>query len=267
MKKKIAKVLIIAGSDSGGGAGIQADIKAVSANGAYAATAIASITAQNTIGVQGIYDLPLDIIRQQISSVLDDIGADVIKTGMLSSKEIIDVVSDTLDKYNIRLVLDPVMISKSGAKLLKDDAVDALRTKLLPKAYLITPNIPEAEVITGLKINNEADMESAAIKILEEYKCNAVLLKGGHLEGKMLVDILMLKDGSVTKIRSRRIETMNTHGTGCSYASAIAAYVAKGESLPNAVRKAHRYLFKAIQNAQPIGSGKGPIDHFWFMKR
>jgi hydroxymethylpyrimidine kinase/phosphomethylpyrimidine kinase len=192
--EKNPKVLVIAGSDSGGGAGIQADLKSISANGAYAATAITSITAQNTVGVQAISDVPIKIIEAQINSVLSDIGAHVIKTGMLSSKSIIKAVSKSISKYKIPLVLDPVMVAKGGSKLLKRDAISTLKNELLPKAYLITPNIPEAEVLSGMKIKNAADMEKAADKIIKKYKCNAVLVKGGHLRGEELVDILMQKD-------------------------------------------------------------------------
>ncbi len=263
MNKKLPKILIIAGSDSGGGAGIQGDIKTVSALGGYAATAITSVTAQNTVGVQAISDVPVDVIRQQIASVMDDIGADVIKTGMLSSKEIIELVAAAVGKYRIDLVLDPVMISKSGAKLLQDDAVESLKNKLIPKALLITPNIPEAEVISGMKITNEAEMEAAARKILNEYKCHAVLIKGGHLSDTYLVDILVRETGKVFKIRSKRIDTNNTHGTGCTYASAIATLIAKGYPLEKAVKKAHRYVNQAIRTAPKIGKGNGPLNHFW----
>jgi hydroxymethylpyrimidine kinase/phosphomethylpyrimidine kinase len=263
MNKKFAKVLIIAGSDSGGGAGIQGDIKTVSALGGYSATAITSITAQNTVGVQAISDVPIDILGKQISSVLDDIGADIIKTGMLSSTQIIELVAGAVSKYKIDLILDPVMISKTGAKLLQDSAIDALKNKLIPKALLVTPNIPEAEIIAGMKISNEAEMEVAAKKIIKEYKCHAVLIKGGHLPSSSLVDILVKEDGSVLKLRSKKIATSNTHGTGCAYASAIATLIAKGNSLEKSVKKAHIYINKAIKTAPEIGKGSGPINHFW----
>ncbi len=261
------KILVIAGSDSGGGAGIQADIKSIAANGAYAATAITSITAQNTLGVQKIFDLPVDIIEAQINSVLSDIGADVIKTGMLSSKKIIELIAKIIGKHKIPLVLDPVMVAKGGAKLIKDDAINALKTKLIPKAFLITPNIPEAEVISGLKIKNEKDMEKAARKMIADYGCNAVLLKGGHLKGAELVDVLVHKISKheirSTKYKAKRIRTKNTHGTGCTYASAIAARLAVGDVLEKAVKNAHEYLQGAIKNSKKIGKGHSPVDHFW----
>lgn len=266
MAAKQAKILIVAGSDSGGGAGIQADIKSASAMGVYAATAITSITAQNTMGVQAISDVPLDIVRTQIESVMEDIGAHVVKTGMLSSREIIELVAAAVNKYPADLVVDPVMVSKSGAKLLQDDAIDALKKKLLPKAVLVTPNIPEAEVLTGMKINSEADMEAAARKIIADTGCNAVLLKGGHMHSDTLIDILVTSSGAVHKFHSKRIKTNNTHGTGCTYASAIAALVAKGMPLPKAVGKAHKYLHKAIINAREIGKGHSPVAHFYFLK-
>ncbi len=277
MTKKIAKVLVIAGSDSGGGAGIQADLKSISANGAYAATAITSITAQNTLGVQAISDVPIKIIEAQINSVLSDIGAHVIKTGMLSSKSIIKAVAKSISKYKIPLVLDPVMVAKGGSKLLKRDAISTLKNELLPKAYLITPNIPEAEVLSGMKIKNAADMEKAADKIIKKYKCNAVLVKGGHLRGEELVDILMQKDSKkVLVIRAKKIKTKNTHGTGCTYASAIAAHIARArvdktmpedKILETSVRAAHKYLYNAIKKAAKIGKGHSPVNHFWDMKK
>ncbi len=285
MSKKNPKVLVIAGSDSGGGAGIQADLKTISANGAYASTAITSITAQNTLGVQAISDIPLKMIEAQITSVLSDIGANVIKTGMLSSKSIIKLVSRVVDKYKIPLVLDPVMVSKSGSRLLKRDAITSLKRDLLPKAFLVTPNIPEAEVISGIKIKNAKDMEAAADIIIKKYKCNAVLIKGGHLRGEDLVDILMQKDSKkVLVIKAKKIKTRNTHGTGCTYASAIAAEIAKqlvdknnskhrsievsdNKIIESSVRSAHKYLYNAIKKSTRIGKGHSPVNHFWDLKK
>ncbi len=261
MANKQAKILVIAGSDSGGGAGIQADIKSIAANGAYASTAITSITAQNTLGVQAVSDVPLEILRAQIDSVLSDIGADIIKTGMLSSIGIIGVVSDVLSQHKIPLVLDPVMVAKGGAKLLRDDAIDALKA-LIGKAYLITPNIPEAEILSCIKINNVTDMEKAGQFILSSYGCKAVLMKGGHMQGDILTDVLLAPDINI-KIDAARINTRNTHGTGCSYASAIAAHLAKGQGLEQAVRASHAYLQGAIRAAVPVGAGHSPIAHFW----
>jgi hydroxymethylpyrimidine kinase/phosphomethylpyrimidine kinase len=267
MKNKIPRILVIAGSDSGAGAGIQADIKSIAANGAYATTAITAITAQNTLGVQAIMDIPAQMIRAQIISVLDDIGADIIKTGMLSNKATIELVSDIIDEYKIRLVLDPVMVAKGGAKLIKDSAIKNLKTKLIPKAYLLTPNIPEAEIIAEMKIKNESDMEAAARNIIEKFGCNAVLLKGGHMKGRELVDILVYKNGkkiNIKKFRSQRIRTKNTHGTGCTYASTIAANLAKGERLEIAVKKARYYLWESIQASRTstLGQGHSPLNHF-----
>ena len=266
IKNKLAKVLIIAGSDSGAGAGIQADLKTVMALGGYATTVITSITAQNTVGVQAVSNVPVNIISQQITSVLDDIGATTVKTGMLASPEIIELVAAAVSKYKLDLILDPVMISKSGAKLMMDESIDALRNKLIPKAYLITPNIPEAEVISGMKIATEEDMVTAAQKIIKEYKCSAVLMKGGHLSGENLVDILVRDNNEITKIRSKRIETTNTHGTGCTYSSAIATLIASGMPLEKAFKKAHTYVYKAIKKSRDIGGkGHGPLNHSWNM--
>lgn len=295
--KKKPKVLVIAGSDSGAGAGIQADIKSIGANGAYATTAITSITAQNTLGVQAIFDVPVKIIKAQIESVLSDIGADIIKTGMLSDKKIISLVAETVKKYKIPLVLDPVMVAKGGNKLLKDDAIKTLKAKLIPLAYLLTPNIPEAEVISEMKIKNTADMEKAAKKIIADFGCNAVLLKGGHLKGDRLTDILVCRTPYAvnstpknkktenrvrcTVYHTKRIKTKNTHGTGCTYASAIAANLAKQITkssnhliirssdnwiIESSVKSAHSYLQNAIKAAIPIGKnpnkGHSPVEHF-----
>lgn len=259
----IPRILIIAGSDSGAGAGIQADIKAAAANKVYASTAITAITAQNTVGVQHIFNLPVETVKQQIISVMDDIDATIIKTGMLSNAEIINMVAEAVKKYRAKLVLDPVMISKSGAKLLQDDAIEALKTKLIPFAFLVTPNIPEAEALIGSKICSVEDMELAAKKIIADFGCNAVLLKGGHMPTNDLVDILVEKNGDITKIKSKKIHTENTHGTGCTYASAIAAFLARKNNLKTAVKKSHKYLYKAIKTAKKIGAGKSPVNHFW----
>jgi hydroxymethylpyrimidine/phosphomethylpyrimidine kinase len=260
---KIAKVLTIAGSDSGGGAGIQADIKSISACGAYASSVIASLTAQNTLGVQGIYDVPAEFVAKQISSVMSDIGADAIKTGMLSTSEIIKAVADEISKYSgYKLVVDPVMVAKGGAKLLQDDAVEALKFQLISRADLVTPNIPEAEVLANMKITNETDAVTAAKNILQ-LGCKAVLIKGGHTEGDELVDLLFDQNGAVTRLVSKRINTKNTHGTGCSYASSIAAYLAQNFSLEESVKKAHEYIYNGILNSLEIGSGHNPINHYW----
>lgn len=261
----IKKILIIAGSDSGAGAGIQADLKAASALGVYSSTAITSITAQNTLGVQDVFNLPENIIKDQIQSVLSDIGADVIKTGMLATKGVIQAVSEALERYkNIPLVADPVMVAKGGHKLLADDAIGHLRDKILSKAFLITPNIPEAEVLSGLKISSVEDIKKSAQKICEIIGCNAVLLKGGHLEQEILTDILYEKGRGITlEMSVPKIKTNNTHGTGCTYASAIASLLAKGFDLQSSVKEAHSYLQNAIKNSYSVGAGHNPVNHFW----
>ncbi|MDX1950149.1 MAG: bifunctional hydroxymethylpyrimidine kinase/phosphomethylpyrimidine kinase [Rickettsiales bacterium] len=259
---KISKILIIAGSDSGAGAGIQADIKTAFANGVYASTAITSVTAQNTLGVQSVEHLSDGIISAQITSVLSDISADYIKTGMLANERIIKIVSKTLENYNIPIVADPVMVAKGGYKLLEENAIDALKKYILSKAFLITPNIPEAEFLCGFTISNINDMKNASQSILEKIGCNAVLLKGGHLEGDILTDILAEKGKGITlEISDSKIQTINTHGTGCSYASAITSNLAKGQSIVDAIKKAHKYVRDGIISAPKIGSGHNPINH------
>ncbi len=258
------RVLIIAGSDSGGGAGIQADIKAVSAMGGYAATAITAVTAQNTTGVQSVYPLPEDLIQQQISSVLDDIGADALKIGMLGTDTIIQAVSDSLGQKqgDIPLILDPVMVAKGGASLLRDDAVTAMKSLMLPKAFLITPNIPEAEILAAGSIKCRNDMVEAARAIQAQGPEN-VLLKGGHMDGDEMVDILLLEDGTIKQFHTTRLETKHTHGTGCSMASALSAKIAQGVDLPTAVAEVQTYIHAAIKNAPQLGAGHGPLNHFW----
>ncbi len=258
------KVLIIAGSDSGGGAGIQADIKTSSAHGCYAATAITAITAQNTLGVFGVHPVPLEIIKQQIELVLSDIDADAIKIGMLYSKPVIETVAEALSPYPaIPLILDPVMVAKGGHPLLEKDAIDTLIALLLPRATIITPNIPEAELLADIRINKISDMQQAA-NILRQKGARAVLLKGGHGEGSMITDVL-LSDTLQFIFESPRIETNNTHGTGCTLASAIAANIAGGTALTEAVSAARKYVYGAIQHAPAIGKGHGPLNHFWKM--
>ena len=254
-----AKVLIIAGSDSGGGAGIQADIKSVSANGGYAATAITAITAQNTMGVFGVHPVPIPILAQQIELVLSDIGADAIKIGMLHSAEVIRCVVKALKNYpQIPVILDPVMVAKGGHALLEPDAVEVLKTELFPLAKIVTPNIPEAELLCGMKIETLADMQQAA----KQMKASAVLIKGGHRESAMVQDV-WLGDGIEFIFESPRIETRNTHGTGCTLASAIATNIAKKMPLTEAVSAARDYVYQAIKTAPDIGKGHGPLDHFW----
>jgi hydroxymethylpyrimidine/phosphomethylpyrimidine kinase len=256
------RVLIIAGSDSGGGAGIQADIKTVTMLGGYAATAITALTAQNTKSVLGISDVTPEFVKLQIDAVLSDIGADVIKTGMLHKAEIIEIVAESLMKYpDIRLVVDPVMVSTSGALLLENDhAVDVLKSTLLPKASLVTPNIPEAEALTGKKIERVIDMFLAAEKILA-LGAKAVLVKGGHGQADIVSDIIMAQDGYKEVFESERILTTSTHGTGCTLASAIACGLAKGKDLRESIIEAKEYVLGAIRTAPGFGKGNGPLNH------
>jgi hydroxymethylpyrimidine/phosphomethylpyrimidine kinase len=255
------RVLIIAGSDSGGGAGIQADIKTVTCLGGYAATAITALTAQNTLGVFGIHDVPEEFIAQQIKLVLDDIGADVIKTGMLHKASVITTVADTIAKYpDIPLVLDPVMFAKGGAPLLEPNSLNTLKTCIIPTATIITPNIPEAEYLSEINVNNVNDMRRAAGKILS-LGCKNVLLKGGHLDGEIVTDLLLTKDGEHI-FEQPRINSKNTHGTGCTLASAIATGIAQKINIIDAVIKARSYVFEAIKTAPNFGNGHGPLNHF-----
>jgi hydroxymethylpyrimidine/phosphomethylpyrimidine kinase len=256
------RVLIVAGSDSGGGAGVQADIKTVTALGGYAATAITALTAQNTTGVYGVHGVPPDFIRQQIELVLSDIGADAVKTGMLHSAPVIEAVCDALASHGptIPLIVDPVMVAKGGASLLDESAVTTVKTRLIPRAALVTPNLPEAEALTGRVIRSVEDMRQAAQALLA-LGCRAVLLKGGHGEGAMITDVLAEGDGTITLFRGRRIATRHTHGTGCTLASAIATGLAQGLALQQAVARAREYVRKALRTAPGLGTGHGPLNH------
>ncbi|MCL2329621.1 MAG: bifunctional hydroxymethylpyrimidine kinase/phosphomethylpyrimidine kinase [Bacteroidetes bacterium] len=258
-------VLTIAGSDSGGGAGIQADIKTISACGAYAATAITAITAQNTLGVEAVYALPAEIVAAQITAVMNDIGADAIKIGMLQSPEIIEIVAKTLVSYSCKnIVLDPVMVSTSGHKLMQPEAIETLKQQLLYNVRLITPNIPEAEILLGHTIDNQTDITGCA-RELSQGKVS-VLLKAGHCEGNELTDVLYNNETKeIVYLKSSRIETKNTHGTGCTLSSAIAAFLAQKYSLNDAVQTAKQYLHKAIESGSNyvIGDGHGPVNHFF----
>jgi len=251
------RVLVIAGSDSGGGAGIQADIKAIMAMGGYAATAITAVTAQDTLGVHDILTLPVGLVRRQIAAVLDDIGADAIKTGMLGEADIVAAVADEITHRapGVPLVVDPVMIAKGGAALLASSALDALRTRLLPLATLVTPNIPEAEALLGRRIGDPVEAAMA----LRQF-ASAVLLKGGHGEGEIVVDVLAHAHG-VERIERPRIASRHTHGTGCTLASAIAAGLAQGMTLLDAVSRARDYVQEAIRTAPGYGAGQGPLNH------
>lgn len=254
------RALTIAGSDSGGGAGIQADLKTFAAHGVYGTSVITAITAQNTLGVTGVLELPEEIIAAQLDVVLSDIGADAAKTGMLSSAAIIGVVGEAVRRWRLdRLVVDPVMVAKRGDRLLREDAVAALREQLLPLALVLTPNLPEAEVLTGHRVQTAREMREAA-RALANLGARAVVVKGGHADGKP-VDLLF--DGrDFTEYEAERIPGRNTHGTGCTFSAAIAAELAKGLSIPEAVGAAKVYVTEAIRQAPDIGAGHGPLNHF-----
>lgn len=253
--------LTIAGSDSSGGAGIQADIKAMSANGVYAMSAITALTAQNTTGVTGILDVPPDFLEKQLDAVFTDIFPDAVKIGMVSSPDLIAVIADKLEKYGARhIVVDPVMVATSGAKLLRGDAIDALKARLLPLAELLTPNIPEAEILAQRTIASPRDMERAARTIGERYGC-AVLCKGGHNLND--ANDLLWRDGTARWFRGSRIDNPNTHGTGCTLSSAIAANLAKGYDLDRAVLRAKDYISGALAAMLDLGRGRGPMNHLF----
>lgn len=257
----MGRVLVIAGSDSGGGAGIQADIKSVMAMGGFATTALAALTAQNTRGVTGVFVVPPDFLRAQIDAVMADIGTDAVKTGMLPDSASIEAVADFLDAQFPRLpfVMDPVMVATSGDRLQSAEALAALRTRLLPRATVITPNIPEAELLLGRRITDEAGQREAAQALLETG-AEAVLVKGGHLPGDWVTDLLATRQGMVA-IGGPRIESTSTHGTGCTLASAIAAGLAQGMALEAAIRRARAYVSAAILAAPGLGHGHGPLNH------
>ena len=267
LPKKYARVLTIAGSDSGGGAGIQADIKAISAMGGYASSAITAVTVQNTLGVQAVHPVPLDILAGQIDAVLSDIGADAVKIGMLHSAEVVNLVADKMEEYDIRnVVLDPVMVSTSGHRLIEPSAIEVLKRRLVPLCRIITPNIPEAEMMAGCSIANEQELRKVTMHLAREYGVS-VLLKAGHMTSDLLIDYLFnTEDNTITPLPSQRIESRNTHGTGCTLSSALATALARGESLTTAVHSAKEYITKAIQTGAQytIGNGHGPVCHFFF---
>ena len=251
--------LTIAGSDSSGGAGIQADIKTMTANGVFAMSAITALTAQNTTGVTGILNSTPEFLAQQLDAVFTDIYPDAVKIGMVSSQELIRVIAQKLRQYGAKhIVVDPVMVATSGSKLLRDDAVSALCANLLPMAEVLTPNIPEAEILADMPIKNAADMEKAAQTISEKYGC-AVLCKGGHQIND--ADDLLWRDGAGQWFRGRRIDNPNTHGTGCTLSSAIASNLAKGYDLETAVRRAKAYISGALAAMLDLGHGSGPMNH------
>ena len=253
--------LTIAGSDCSGGAGIQADIKTMTACGVYASSAITSLTAQNTTGVYGIFDVPPEFLKKQLDCIFTDIYPDAVKIGMTATAETVSVISERLRFYKARnIVVDPVMVSTSGARLINEDALQALKEELLPLAQLVTPNIPEAEILSGCKIQNKEDMLHAARRISENY-CPSVLLKGGH--SLWDADDLLYTEGEAVWFCAKRIDNPNTHGTGCTLSSAVAAALAKGFSLKEAVRQAKEYVSGALAAQLDLGKGSGPINHLY----
>lgn len=259
----IPKAMTIAGSDSGGGAGIQADLKTFAALGVYGASTLTAITAQNTVAVTAVHELPVDLIAAQIDAVIADIGVDAVKTGMLSSAAIVETVAAELQRHNLtNLVVDPVMIAKSGDALLRPEAVNALRDRLLPLAAVVTPNLPEAETLTGLSLTTDADLRRAAEQIVG-MGARAVVVKGGHRPGPA-ADLFY--DGvRFQEFTAPRLDTRNTHGTGCTFAAALAAGLAQGKDLLAAVAQAKDYVTEAIRHAYPLGQGHGPLHHFYKM--
>jgi len=262
-------VLTIAGSDSSGGAGIQADIKTISSLGVYACSAITAVTAQNTLGVRSVQGVSPSVLKDQIEAVFEDLTIDAVKTGMLYNKVSIEIIGECLKRFHPRFfVLDPVMISTSGSKLITDDAIDAMQRMLFPLATVVTPNIAEAEMFTGVKISSPDDMQAAA-EVMLQKGCNAVLMKGGHLSGNESVDMLFEKGKNGQGIRSPFIETKNTHGTGCTLSAAIASYLALGEDLREAFVLAKDYIIHALYAGKDVevGKGHGAVNHFFDPKK
>lgn len=257
------RVLIIAGSDSGGGAGIQADMKAVTMLGGYAMTAITAITAQDTTGVHGVWPVALEAVQKQMAVCLSDIGADSIKTGMLGTSSLVETVAETLDDYarEVPRIVDPVMVATSGDALVDEKAVSAIAALMIPGASLVTPNAPEAETLTGKAVDGINGQRRAAEALLERGAKGA-LVKGGHIPGQVVIDVLQTESGEWI-FESPRIETSSTHGTGCTLASACAALLAQGQAMPDAVDAARAYLHKAIEHAPGLGKGHGPVAHNW----
>ncbi|NWJ49261.1 MAG: bifunctional hydroxymethylpyrimidine kinase/phosphomethylpyrimidine kinase [Bacteroidetes bacterium] len=266
MSKQYKRVLTIAGSDSGGGAGIQADLKTISACGCYGMSAITALTVQNTVGVSNVHAVPVDFLSEQINAVLDDIGADAIKIGMLHSSEVIMAVKKCLEHYAIRnIILDPVMVSTSGHKLLQDEAIETLILQLIPMARVITPNIPEAEILLGKKINSQHELPALARELSIDGTIS-VLLKAGHLVDEELIDIFYnAETDEIIELKSKRLHTLNTHGTGCTLSSAVASFLARGYELNAAVVAAKDYIKNAITAGTDytIGKGHGPVHHFY----
>lgn len=259
------KCLTIAGSDSGGGAGIQADLKTMSAIGVYGMSVITAITAQNTCGVKAIQPIDSDIVTAQLEAVLSDIGTDSIKIGMLHSVNIIKAVIEILDKYTPRyVVFDPVMVSTSGHKLIEDNTIDTIRETMFSRSTIITPNLDEASLLSNIPISEEKDMYKAGKKLLEKG-CHAVLMKGGHLKSKIMTDLLITADGEEYIFKAENITTSNTHGTGCTLSSAIASYLALGHSLSDSVKLAKQFVTSAIKTGSKVttSKGHGPLNHFF----
>lgn len=261
--RRYPRVLSIAGSDSGGGAGIQADLKTFSALGCFGMTAITALTAQNTAGVRAIHSVPPQMLRDQIDAVMEDIGADAVKIGMLHAPEVVHTVAHAIDRHCLqRVVFDPVMVATSGAKLIDDPAIAVLVAELFPRVALITPNLDEAALLVGQRLHNPQEMALAA-QVLLDQGAHAVLLKGGHLSGADVVDLLLVPGHDPVWMQAPRIETANTHGTGCTLSSAIAAYLALGLELPEAVLQARDFVRQALQAGAAVttGHGSGPLNH------
>lgn len=264
--KRYSRVLTIAGSDSGGGAGIQADIKAICATGGYAASAVTAVTVQNTLGVEDVYPIPPETICRQIEAVISDIGVDAVKIGMLHSDEVVLAVAACLKKLRAKnIVLDPVMVSTSGHRLIEESAIESLKSVLLPMATVVTPNVPEAEILSGGRIESQEDLPAMARRL----SCGgrvSVMMKAGHLEDDILMDVFYdAENDTCIRFPSLRVETPNTHGTGCTLSSAIASFLAQGMKPADAASAAKKYLAKAIASGAEysIGHGHGPVDHFF----
>ncbi len=264
MSEHLGRVLIFAGSDSGGGAGVQADVKTVTALGGYASTAVTAITVQNTLGISAIHPLPATLAAAQARAVLDDIGTDAIKTGMLGDAALIETVAAVIAGAGVPTVIDPVMAAKGGVALLEPYAVQALTDALIPLATLLTPNAPEAAALTGLAVETTDDLRRAGAWLIERG-AEAVLMKGGHIPGERVIDLL-ITPVSETRFESGRIDTRHTHGTGCTLASACAVGLAQGHTLERSVARAHAYVQEAIRRAPGFGKGHGPLDHGWTLR-
>ncbi len=259
--RTVRRAMTIAGSDSGGGAGIQADLKTFAALGVYGTSAITAVTAQNTLGVTAVEELPVSLIQSQIDAIISDVGADAVKTGMLSSPEIIEAVAAKIREHGLSpVVVDPVMVAKGGDRLLQERAVETLRDVLVPLAAVVTPNAPEAEVLTGSEVRTVDQARAAAKVFVDEIGAGCAVVKGGHLAGPA-TDVLYV-DGAFTEFTQPRIDTKNTHGTGCTFASAVAAGLAKGLTVHEAVAQAKEYVTEAIRTTFPMGGGHGPLNHF-----